>query len=96
MHKYTNDLFSNKLIHLLDLINKMETGDIVIHIPGNVKQNVHYRILINISNLKDKYTFIDIYFHVLSYSINKLTLKAILLFITYYWGYDRVTLIRFN
>lgn len=84
----------SQALSLTKIIDKLEKGDIIIHLPGGEKQNGHCRILTDIKTPFIKYTFAETYCHVLSYSCSKFMLKIILLFITYSWNYDGVIIIR--
>ena len=87
----------NKLIELSSFIDKIEPGDILIHLPGREGQYGHCRIVTGLTTgIIKKYTLADAYYHVLGYTCNKLTLSLIILLITYSWGYDGISLVRVN
>jgi len=86
----------NKLALMFDFIDKMEPGDIIIHLPGNEDQYGHCRLFTGYNSLNNRYSFVDSYYHVLGYSRNKARVALLFLFITCHWKYDGVVIVRVN
>lgn len=86
----TKDRFSA----IFDFIDKIQPGDIIIHLPGRETQYGHCRIFTGLKN--DKYCFVDSYYHVLGYSLSKIGLATMLFLLTTIWRYDGIVLLRVN
>ncbi len=84
------------LCPLSELIDNMEAGDILISLPGKESQYGHCRIFTGYNSSRNRYSFVNSYYHVIGYSLSKFGVSLAFLSITYSWGYDGITIVRVN
>jgi uncharacterized protein YycO len=86
---------SNSLISS-DFLDLLQPGDIIIYIPGREVQHGHCRLFTGFDPIKNKYTIIESFYHVIIYSLRRPAMNFMLFSLAWLYGYSAINIIRVN